>query len=87
MSRFFRIVSRGFLVAYILALLAFAVGSLGLFGQEPSPLSAVFLIPLGLPWNRLVDLFPEYLWPWLAAAAPAINYLILRQIGSIASRG
>jgi hypothetical protein len=70
--------SNGFLVLYAVALALLLVGTFGLFGQEPDPLSGVFLIPLGLPWNRFVDYFPERLWPWLAAGSPVINYFILR---------
>lgn len=67
-----------FLVLYFLALAALAIGTFGLFGAERDPLSGVFLIPLGLPWNRFIDSFSEPLWSWLAAAAPAINLLFLR---------
>jgi len=37
------------------------IGTFGLFGQEKDPLSAVFLIPLGLPWFIWVVGFPERL--------------------------
>jgi hypothetical protein len=79
-NRVCQIATNVFLVIYLLALVAFLVGVFGLFGQEPDPMSGIFLIPLGLPWNRLVDLFPEPLWPWLAAAAPLLNYVLLRLI-------
>lgn len=69
-------------VAYLAALTLFAIGTLGLFGQERDPLSGVFLVPLGLPWNRFVDAFPEPLWPWLGAAAPLLNIAILAFICS-----
>lgn len=78
MSRFCRIITNGFLILYVVALALLLVGTFGLIGQEPDPLSGVFLIPLGLPWTRFVDYFPESLWPWLAAAAPLINYFILK---------
>ena len=72
--------------AYLIALALFVIGTFGLFGQERDPLSAVFLIPLGLPWNRLLGAMPESLLPWLAAAAPAVNiailWLICRALGS-----
>ena len=32
---------------------------------------------LGLPWIRFVDRFPEELWPWLGAASPLVNVLLL----------
>ena len=44
-----------FAALYALALLLFLIGTFGWFGQEADPLSGVFLIPLGLPWNLLAD--------------------------------
>lgn len=44
-----------FLALYILALVTLTIGTFGWFGQENDPLSAVFLMPLGLPWNLLAD--------------------------------
>lgn len=67
-------------IAYLLALGILLIGTLGLFGQERDPLSAVFLMPLGLPWNLFLDPLPDTLKPWLAALAPALNLLILRTI-------
>jgi len=67
-------------VAYLLALGIFLIGIFGLFGQERDPLSAVFLMPLGLPWNLFLDPAPDMLKPWLAALAPALNLFILRPI-------
>ncbi|NEX22036.1 hypothetical protein G3480_17275 [Thiorhodococcus mannitoliphagus] len=64
-------------VLYLLALTVFVVGTFGFFGQVRDPLSGVSLIPLGMPWNWMIDLLPEPLWPWLAAAAPSINLGIL----------
>lgn len=72
-----RIATIAFLVVYVLALAVFATGTFGLFGTEPDPLSGVYLIPLGLPWNRFVDQAPEALWPWLTAAAPAVNLAVI----------
>jgi len=66
-----------FSVLYLLALILLIVGTFGLFGQPSDPLSGIFLIPLGLPWNQLVDLAPEPLWPWLTAAAPIANIALL----------
>ena len=62
---------------YGLALLVFATGTFGLLGAERDPLAGIFLVLLGLPWNRLIDGFPEAAWPWLAAAAPLLNILAL----------
>jgi cytochrome b561 len=81
------------LVLYLAALVLLAVGSLGLFGSERDPLAAVFLIPLGLPWNGFIDRLPEASHPWLAAAAPLLNILLLaaacrlRRAASAARRG
>lgn len=66
-----------FAVAYLAALAVYFVAEFGLFGQPRDPLGGIFLIPLGLPWNLLVGWAPESLWPWLAAAAPVINILLL----------
>ena len=65
-----------FVALYALALFLFAVGTFGWFGQEPEPLSAVFLLPLGLPWNWLGDEIGlnGFLLPVIA---PAINAAIL----------
>lgn len=70
-------VPRAFAVLYLLALMFFLVGTFGLFGQTRDPLSGVFLVPLGWPWNRLVDLAPQPAWPWLAALAPLLNLGLL----------
>lgn len=67
----------GFAGLYLVALALFAIGTLGLFGSPRGPLAGVFLMPLGLPWNRLVDLAPERAWPWLAALSPALNLILL----------
>lgn len=87
MSRLCQIVVNGFLLFYLVALALFLIGVIGLFGQQPDPLSGVFLIPLGLPWNLLVDRFPEPLWPWLAGAAPLVNYVVLKLLCGLRRRG
>lgn len=66
-----------FAVAYVAALAILAIGTFGLFGQPRDPLSGVFLLVLGIPWNRWLGGAPEPLLPWLAAVAPALNMLIL----------
>jgi drug/metabolite transporter superfamily protein YnfA len=71
------VVAAVFAVAYAFALAVLLIGTFGLFGAERDPLSGVYLIPLGLPWNRMIDPFPEWLWPWLGAAAPLVNLAIL----------
>jgi hypothetical protein len=42
-------------VAYLAALGLFAISLWGLFGQDKDPLGGVFLLPLGLPWNLMLD--------------------------------
>ena len=44
-----------FAALYLLSLLLLAVGTFGWLGQDRDPLSGVFLLPLGLPWNYLLD--------------------------------
>jgi len=72
-----RLIVIGFSVLYTLAAGLFIVGTFGLFGNPSGPLAGVFLVPLGLPWNRMVDVFPEPLWPMLAILAPAVNLVII----------
>ena len=66
-----------FAIPYAGALALLAIGTFGLSGNARDPLAGIFLVPLGMPWNGLVDLAPEALWPWLAAGAPALNLAIL----------
>jgi hypothetical protein len=66
-----------FAALYMLALALFLIGTFGLFAQAQDPLSGVFLLPLGLPWVKFVDLAPEPAWPWLIALAPALNFAII----------
>lgn len=77
MHRACKIVVAGFLLLYLFALLVLAAGTFGLFGAEHDPLSAIYVVVLGLPWNRLIDAFPAASRPWLAAGAPLVNLLIL----------
>lgn len=69
-----------FALAWVGALILYVAGTFGWFGVETDPLSAAFLLPLGLPWVLGVDLFPEPLWPWLSALNPGINLAILALI-------
>ena len=64
-------------VLYLVALALLLIGTFGLFGQERDPLSGVFLVPLGLPWNLMLDALPEALLPWLAVLAPLLNIAII----------
>ena len=74
-------VCRWFLIVlallYAAALGLWLVGTFGLLGHERDPLAGIFLVPLGWPWNRAVDVAPEPLWPWLAAAAPLVNIALV----------
>ena len=49
---------RFLLALYLVALGLFSVGTLGLLGSKRDPLFGVFLMPLGLPWNLLLDGLP-----------------------------
>jgi hypothetical protein len=86
MHRACRYILIGFAILYALAVGLFIIGTFGLFGSPSGPLAGVFLIPLGLPWNRMLDVFPEPLWPMLAALAPAVNFIILMLICSWGAR-
>ena len=65
------------IVLYVAALFIWAVGSFGWFGQERDPLSAVFLVPLGLPWVALTVGAPDAALPWIGGLAPLVNIAIL----------
>lgn len=80
MGRLCKVVFGAFLLLYVAALALLAVGTFGLFGAERDPLSGIFLVPLGLPWNLLVDVFPDPMLPWLAAGAPMVNLLVIWRI-------
>ena len=67
----------GFLTLYIVALALLAVGTFGLFGNEQDPLSGVFLLPLGLPWNLLLPSTSEAAFPWVGVGAPLINLALI----------
>ncbi len=66
----------GFLGLYAVAVLLMLVGTFGWFGQEEDPLSAVFLMPLGFPWNLLADKI-GLANIWIALLAPAVNLGII----------
>lgn len=65
-----------FVVLYVAAVLLFLIGTFGWFGQETDPLSGVFLMPLGLPWNLLADRIglPGLL---VGVLSPLVNLAIL----------
>ncbi len=66
-------------VLWGLAAFLLAVGTFGWFGQPQDPLSGVFLLPLGLPWNGLLDRLGVP-GPASALFAPAINIGLLAAI-------
>ena len=72
-----RIVIAAFAILYGLALLVFLTGTFGWFSQPTSPLSPVYLIPLGLPWVFLADVVADSLGPVVGVLAPAVNLAIL----------
>ncbi len=67
------------MLAYVCAAAIFVTGTLGLFGQSKDPISGIFLLPLGLPWNLTSQFFAESLDQWIVIFAPLINLLILWQ--------
>lgn len=75
-----------FAAAYAVALFLLAASIWGWLGAERDPLSAVLLIPLGLPWNRFIDYFGGTSPAVLAMLAPALNLAILFSICSTLRR-
>lgn len=73
-------------LCYVVALILFVVGRYGFFGADRDPLSAVFLMPLGLPWVLFVDLLPDSLWPIAAALVPLLNLALLAALCRWAAR-
>ena len=61
-----------FLALYAIAISLLVIGTFGLFGQERDPLSGIFLLPLGAPWNLVADAVGLD-GPLPAILAPAIN--------------
>jgi hypothetical protein len=78
MHRACRLVVIGFAILYALALVLFIIGTFSLFGSPSGPLAGAFLVPLGLPWNRMIFVFPELLWPTLAIS-PALSAFGVKQ--------
>ena len=65
-----------FVSLYAIALALLAIGTFGWFGQAQDPLSGIFLMPLGLPWNLLGDRIGLG-GPLLGIFSPAVNAAIL----------
>lgn len=77
MPRLCRFAVFGYAALYALAFALLLVGTTGAFGSPTGPLAAVFLLPLGLPWNLWLDPLPVALQPAAAALAPAVSLLLL----------
>jgi len=75
-----------FALLWLAALALLAVGTFGLFGAECDPLSGIFLLPLGLPWNLVLGIFPPDPRFWLAAAAPGLNLAIFVALSRMLGR-
>jgi len=82
-----KIIFYAFCLLYAVAILLWLVGTFGWLGAEKDPLSGIFLIILGQPWTRWVNILPETLWPIGGAIAPAINGAILYAICRYLGRG
>ena len=65
-----------FAALYALALFSLFLGITGWLGQERDPLAAVFLVPLGFPWNVALDKIGLG-GPVTLALSPAITAAIL----------
>lgn len=62
-------------LAYLFAVFVFLTGTFGWFGQETDPLSAVFLVPLGLPWVLIG--VPDPFGPVVGLGAPLLNLFLI----------
>ena len=82
-----RLLPGAFALAWAGALLVWLASAYGRFGAERDPLSGVYLVLLGLPWNRLVDLAPEPGWPLLTALAPGLNLALVAGLCQLLRRG
>jgi hypothetical protein len=81
-----RLATSVFLLLYLVAVLLFVLGTLGLYGVDRDPLSGFYLLPLGLPWNLWIDSLPEAPWLWAGVLASAVNLRLMILICSAASR-
>ena len=66
-----------FAAAYGAAVVMLVTGTLGLLGHENEALAAIFLRPLGLPWNLFLAGAPLTERAAVGAAAPMANLLLL----------
>ncbi|MDW4500555.1 hypothetical protein R5H30_21385 [Sulfitobacter sp. D35] len=65
------------IAAYLLSLLIGLIGTFGWLGQERDPLSWVYVVMLGQPWVNWTYGLPDTLQPWISAATPLLNLLLL----------
>ena len=86
MRRLCRVVTGGFGILYVLALLVFLISVLGLFGQERDPMSAVFLVMLGQPWIGFAEGLPETGRIAALILSPAITLAILWAVSRMIGR-
>ncbi len=75
-----------FLGYYLIAIFLLAVGTFGWFGAAKDPLSGIFLLPAGLPWNMAVNDAPEAVRLWTAILAPLLNLAILTIVCRLTGR-
>lgn len=68
-----------FVGLWAVALVLLAIGTFGWFGQARDPLSAAFLVPLGMPWNLILHVPERVAALWLILA-PGVNLLLLRLV-------
>lgn len=81
MRRLLDVLFWGLIALYTLALLVLAVG---LLGAEKEPLSAVYVVILGLPWTRAIEGVPGWALPWLTTLAPLLNIALLGWLRRVA---
>ncbi len=84
-SRLCLAVLAAFLVAYVFVGALAVIGSRGMFGVEPDPLSVVWLVIIGLPWTLLLgilpgDSIPEFLARLFIALVPLLNLWLLSRL-------
>lgn len=71
------LVAKLFLILYLLAVFLFMVGHFGWFGQARDPLSGVFLIPLGAPWNFVFSRMPIEAPLLVGLLSPLLNLALI----------
>ena len=71
-----RIIVILFAILWAAALALLAIGTFGWFGQEPDPLSGIFVVLLGSPWVQLAGKIGGESMI-LAILMPGLNLIIL----------